>query len=150
VLKDLDFIEVERRISLPPSVKEEFLRAIKSDSEVHDAQRAHSHRLVSGLTRARHVAQFLVPSNLIDYSLLIGIHKNEPGNEDCKHDKKKKKKKKKRHGHHHGDDEIAIWKGGVESADGSEVRRAFLAHDTRYIAHQSRAVWVKGLLHGDH
>jgi hypothetical protein len=34
VLKDLDFIEVKRRISLPPSIKEKFLAAIKSDSEV--------------------------------------------------------------------------------------------------------------------
>ena len=39
VLKDLDFIEVKRRISLPPPIKEKFLAAIKSDSEVHDTTR---------------------------------------------------------------------------------------------------------------
>lgn len=114
VLKDLDFIEVKRRISLPPPIKEKFLAAIKSDSE------------------------FLVPSNLIDYSLLVGIHKkeqNEEGHTDGSHDdktkkkhKKHKKKKEKKHSHHHhekdkkkDDADIFLWRGGVESADGSEV-----------------------------
>ena len=80
----------------------------------------------------------MVPSNLIDYSLLVGIYKkeqNEEGHADCGHDDKTKKKhkkhkkKEKKHSHQHEADkkdygEIFLWKGGVESADGSEVRLA--------------------------
>jgi len=103
VLKDLDFIEAKRKLNLSPEIKERFTAAVKVDSE------------------------FLARSNIIDYSLLVGIHAKPESEDSIEGNTAEEKTNESQHDGSASRNAGApfLWSGGVESGDGIEVLDRF-------------------------